>query len=131
MRKMKDSGIEWIGMIPEGSPAFLEGRRLQSLSRTLSRTLSCRRGASDFLAWTGSKGSFPETGLVLFHPIDATPRHQYRRGYDASPTRMARHSTWDSSTLGRRQSLAAFGQPVVAGLVLCPFLISDYDYDYD
>jgi hypothetical protein len=24
MRKMKDSGIEWIGMIPEGSPAFLD-----------------------------------------------------------------------------------------------------------
>jgi hypothetical protein len=47
----------------------------------------------DFLTSGGFRGFFPETGLALFHPtsciMGALKRHQYRRGYDASPTRMA------------------------------------------
>jgi hypothetical protein len=48
---------------------------------------------SDILTSGGFRGFFPETGLALFHPtsciMGALKRHQYRRGYDASPTRMA------------------------------------------
>ena len=70
--------------------------------------------------------------VALFHPTSCImgepTRHQYRRGYDASPTRMAapfapgfaRSCVW-------RQLLAVNGQPVVAGLVLCrrPILPGD------
>ena len=42
MRKMKDSGIEWIGMIPEG----WEGRRLKSVA-TLSPPVEISHVAPD------------------------------------------------------------------------------------
>ena len=70
--------------------------------------------------------------MALSHPIfcilGARTRHPYRRGYEASPTRMAspfapgfaRSCVW-------RQLLAVNGQPVVPGLVLCrrPILPGD------
>ena len=48
---------------------------------------------SDFLTSGGFRWGFPESDLALFHPTSCImgepTRHQYRRGYDASPTRMA------------------------------------------
>jgi hypothetical protein len=47
----------------------------------------------DFLTSGGFRWGFPESDLALFHPTSCImgepTRHQYRRGYDASPTRMA------------------------------------------
>ena len=74
---------------------------------------------------------FPGNGLGTFSsdcrrrgsgvssPVPTRPFDRLRASDDASPIRMARHSPRGLHGCGVRQSLAANGQPVVAGLVLC------------